>query len=104
MENIFWTGYTNKDRITAISDIQSIVSLYGFITDFKPFSDLSISIKIELEEFQIDPLYVALKEYMTLKEFQPLHSTSVVERSIYLNVVFIKGTGDVRHEIPAVPG
>ena len=104
MGNIFWTGYSNEDRNIAISEIQRIVSAYGFITDFKPFSDLAMSFKIELEEFQVDALYEALKEYMTLKDFQPLQSKSGVERSIYLNVTFIKGTGDVRHEIPSVPG
>jgi ribosomal protein S8 len=104
MQNIFWTGYTDKDRNTAISEIQQIVNAYGYITDFKPFSDLSISLKIELEEFKIDLLYDALTKYMALKEFQRMDSISTTERSLYLNVTFIKGTGDVRYEIPAVPG
>ena len=104
MNNIFWRGYCNNERIIAINDIQKIIGDYGYITDFKQFSDISISIKIELEEQNIDKLFCALKSYMSLDDFESLNSFSNRESLVFLNLTFIKETGDLEIEIPAVPG
>lgn len=104
MKIIFWTGYSNDERITAISDIKKVVNGYGDITDFKLFSDISISVKIELKELDIDKLYDRLKKCLGLNNFDKLNSSSTIERVIFLNVTFIKGTGDKRIEVPAVAG
>jgi hypothetical protein len=104
MENIFWTGYCNKERVVAITDIEKIVNSYGYIMDFKQFSDISMSIKIELKELNIDQLYNVLRKYMTLHDFGKLESSSDVDRVVFLDVTFVKGTGDLRIEIPAIPG
>lgn len=104
MKNIFWTGYCNNERITAISEIEKIVDNHGYITDFKLFSDISLMIKIELEELNIDELYIALKSYIRLNDFEKLNSTSSRERIIFLNITFKKGTGNLAIENPAVPG
>lgn len=104
MNIIFWTGYCNRGRYAAISEIEKIVDDYGYITDFKQFSDISISIKIELEELNIDKLYSSLKNYLSLNDFVGLNSKSNKERIIYLNVTFIEGKGDLRIKTPSVPG
>jgi len=104
MNTIFWTGYCNNERIIAISKIEKIINSYGYITDFKQFSDISLSIKIELEELNIDKLFNALKDYMSINDFEKINSSSNRERLIFLNVTFVKGTGDLRIEIPAIPG
>jgi hypothetical protein len=104
MNNIFWTGYCNNERIIAINEIEKIINSHGFIIDFKQFSDISLSIKIEMEELNIDKLYAALKSYMSLNNFEPLNSSSNRERCVFLNITFNKGTGDLRIEVPAVPG
>ena len=104
MKNVFWTGYCNRERTAAISELEKLVNQYGYITDFKLFSDISIAIKIELEEFKIDKLYDALKKYISLNDFDSVNSVSHAERVIYLNITFMKGTGDLKIDIPAVPG
>lgn len=104
MKSFFWTGYCNVERIIAINEIEKIVSPNGYITDFKQFSDISLSIKIELEESNIDKLYHDLKKYMILDDFDSLNSTSVRELSVFLNITFTKGNGDLRNEILSVPG
>jgi len=103
-ETIFWEGYCNSGRIIAINEIEKIISTYGFILDFKQFSDISIAITIELEEANIQKLYFGLKNYLRLKDFETADSTSKAERIVFLHVTFTKGTGDLRIEIPAVPG
>ena len=104
MENIFWTGYSEKNRYSTIQAIQTIVSKYGDIVDFKLFSDISINITIELEEHKVDVLFHHLKDIIGMGEFEYLDSISTKERTIYLNLSFSKGSGNLIIETPAVPG
>jgi hypothetical protein len=104
MKRIFWTGYSNKERNTAIYEIGKIISNYGFVTDSKRFSDLQISMTIEIEELNIDKLYCDLKKYLDLNDFEKLNSNSKNECIIFLNTSFIKGTGDFIIEVPSIPG
>jgi hypothetical protein len=48
--NIFWSGYSNRERQDTIIKIQHIVSQYGDLVDFRLFSDMAINMKIELQE------------------------------------------------------
>ena len=104
MKNIFWTGYCNTDRNIAIADIEKIVACYGYLIDFKHFSDISISIRIEMEECKIDMLFEALQNYMSINDSELLNSFSKSERVVFLNITFSNGTGLLINEIPAVPG
>jgi hypothetical protein len=96
--------YTNNDRHIAIYEIENITNQYGFITDFHMFSDVEINIKIEIEEANINNLYTDLKNYMTLSDYEVCHSKSNKECTILLNITFLKSTGDLRNDVPAVPG
>lgn len=104
MELFYWTGYCDKERIQAINTIECIINNYGFLTDFKSFSDISISITIEIEKQKIDLLYKDLKNYMSLKDFTLLNSRSDNECMILFNITFTKGTGNLKIEVPAIPG
>lgn len=102
--NIFWSGYCSSNRVVAINEIEKIVNKFGWITDFKQYSDISMMIKIEIEEQKIDDLFSILGEYLILNNFDKLNSSSLIERVIFLNIIFTKGKGDLRVEIPSVPG
>ena len=104
MKNLFWTGYCKNDRISAISKIETIVNTYGYIVDFKMFSDISITINIDIEESKIDKLYTALNTYLSVDKSDELYTDSNRERTIYLNIIFTIGTGDLKIETIAVPG
>jgi hypothetical protein len=104
MKNIFWSGYCNGARIEAISTLQRVIHDFGYITDFKIFSDVAISMRIEIEELNIDRLYEALTGYLNITGFDKITSASKSERVIFLHITFTKGTGDVKLEVPAVPG
>lgn len=88
MSNIFWTGYSSGNRHQVITQIKEIVGSYGDIVDFKLFSDISIAIKIEIQEYSIDTMYDKLSEFMLLDEYTKLNSNSKKERVIYLNITF----------------
>lgn len=104
MDNIFWTGYSNDERHSSMSAIKSIVTRYGNIVDFKLFSDISLTMVIEIEEFKIDKLYEELVNNIGIDKFEFLNSSSRKERTVYLNITFSKGSGNLIIEIPAVPG
>lgn len=104
IKNIFWTGYCYENRFIAVNEIEKIVNKFGFITDFKQYSDISIMMKIEIEEQKVDDLYFYLGQYLNLNDFEKLNSSLIRERVIFLNITFTTGKGDLRIEIPAVPG
>ncbi len=66
MKNIFWTGFSDDERHIAINKIQNTVSKYGDIVDFHLFSDISLSMAIEIEELKIENQ--ELKDKLTLLE------------------------------------
>lgn len=104
MENIFWTAYSNKERYAAIEEINQLVKNHGYLVDYKFFSDMSINIRIELEESRIDHLYSELRSIMEMNPFDFLNSSSKRERTVFVNINFTKGTGNLQIEVPNVPG
>ena len=101
---LYWKAFCNKDRNIAIYEIENVVNQYGFITDFHMFSDIEISIKIEIEEQNIYKLYKDLKTYLDLNDIEVLNSKLKNDRTILLNITFLKSTGNLKIEVPAVPG
>ncbi len=104
MENIFWSGYSHKDRIAAVSEIEMVINQYGNITDFKQFSDVSIALQVEIRESRLNDLYHALEKTMGMNEHKDLAVATEVERVLFLHVSFSTGKGELRIEVPLVPG
>lgn len=104
MENIFWTGFSDDERHAAIHKIQHVVSKYGEVVDVHFFSDISLNLTIEIDELKIDNLYDELTKIIGIQQFRYLNSTSKKERTIYLNITFGKGTGNLKIENPNVQG
>ncbi len=104
MENIFWKGFSDDERHSTINKIQSVVSKYGYVIDAHFFSDISLSMTIEIEEFKIDKLYDEFTKILRFQMAEKLNSISKNERTVYLNITFAKGTGNLKIEVPSVPG
>lgn len=104
MENIFWTGFSDDERHSAINEIQSVISKYGDLVDVHFFSDISLTMTIEIEEFKIDKLYDELTKIIGVQKPEYLNSISNRERTVYINITFAKGTGNLKIEVPSVPG
>lgn len=104
MGKLYWTGICSQERTQAIAQISSIINRHGFFSEFKLFSDVSLSMVIEIEERKVDALYEELGTYLALDDFPAVHSNSAKERIILFNVTFTRGTGNVEREVPAVPG
>jgi hypothetical protein len=104
MEMLFWSGVTNEERHPFIERIQCVISKYGDIVDFKMFSDLSLAIKLEVPGSKINDLYCELNKNLSMEAFVPLNQTPDVEKTVFLNVDFGKGKGDLKIAVPSVPG
>lgn len=102
MDNIFWTGHSNDERHSSISTLKKVIAKYGDIVDFKLFSDTSLTMVIEIEEYKIDNLYSELAERIGIGKYEYLNSFSRTERKVYLNITFTKGTGNLKIEVPFV--
>jgi hypothetical protein len=101
---IVWNGYCREERNAAIPEIEAIVNRFGYILDFRYFSDLTMSLVIEIEEKKIGTLYAALQTALSMEDCEGVPPESDKERNIYLHVTFLKGSGKLENEIPSVPG
>ncbi|MDX5584883.1 MAG: hypothetical protein QNK20_08100, partial [Aureibaculum sp.] len=77
----------------------------GCIMNFNMFSDLALTLSIEIEENKIQTLHKALSLVVNISEFEldDLNLESKKERLIFMNISFGSGKGEPKHEIPEVP-
>lgn len=104
MKKLYWTAYCDIERNIALEKIQAIISKYAFISDFKLFSDISINIIVEVETNKLDILYKELNKNIRIPSFNKDGIFYNNEIIIFLNITFIKSTGDLKIEVPHVPG
>ena len=102
-----WEGFSTNDRLIGIESIKDAISRNdGYILNFNMFSDLALSLSIELEENRITDLHKALKKVITVSEIDKgkLRPASQSAWLIFLNVSFGKGGGKLKTTAPAVQG
>lgn len=107
MKKLNWKATTQEDRIIAIEQIKTTISSNnGCITHFNMFSDLAMSLTIEVEEKDISQLHNALQTITHISELEneKASPTSITEWTIFMNITFGKGTGKLTHDTLAVPG
>ena len=104
MRRYYWNGISKDERIKSISEITTIVDIYAAIINFQRFSDISLSLVIEIEEYKLNDLYKRLAEVMFIEGFDQTLSDSIAECIILFNITFTKSTGDMKYEVPAIPG
>ncbi len=104
-KKINWSVYVDLERNKAIELIKSTISRNdGHIIKSNFFSDLALSLTVEIEERNIAKLYAEFASQMKISDFEGPDSDSSKEWWLLLNISFVKGTGDLRNEIPDVPG
>jgi len=103
MKKFYWSAYSNKPSVSNISEIQDIINNYGYIIDFKRYSDLTLALIVEVAECKIEKLYIDLRKLVTLSNWEMPENTSEAECILYLNITF-SGTGKIKIEVPDIPG
>jgi len=103
-----WEGYSNGSRIEIIDKIKTAIqNSDGAIMNFNMFSDLALTLSIEIPANRMNDLHQALSKILSIsiKDAEEVKDEcSIKEKMIYFNVSFTKGTGDLKNEIPDVPG
>lgn len=103
-ERIFWTAYSQRERSEVIANVEKIINKYGFITDFKHFSDLSFGLNVETSGKNIEKLYRKLAGFLKMDEYDCQPSDADAEVLILLHINFSRGKGNLKVKIPEVPG
>ena len=106
-KKLSWQAFSNSCRNEVIELVKNTISKNdGYIMNFNMFSDLAMSLSLEIEENKIANLHNSLKEILSLSELESetINSTSTKEWMIFINLSFNQGKGDLKFEIPSVPG
>ena len=107
IRNLNWQVFTEQERNKAIEELKGKISSHdGYIINSTFFSDLALSLTIEIEEKDILKLYASLADSMKISEsgFDNINASADKEWWIYLNVTFRQGKGDLKIDVPSVPG
>ena len=103
MHKVYWTGICSNERLTAISDISARLCRYGSILQFQKFSDLVLSLVVEVETGKLNFLHEDLGPLLNIEGFKSEDAAYTGEVILFLNITFAKGTGDLEFEIPDIP-
>lgn len=103
MKKFYWQGISSDERLKAIGDITHAVDQYATILNFQRFSDVMLSMLVEVEECKVNSLYQSLKYIMIVEGFEDNVTNSNSACLIFLSVTFTKGTGDLKIEVPNIP-
>ena len=99
--------FSNEDRHKVIEEVKELISIHhGYITHFQLYSDLALVLTLEIEEQYITALHEAFERMAVISEINSelfRHEASK-EWIIMLNLSFGQGKGELKVEVPAVPG
>ncbi len=100
-----WEAFSNRNRIEVIEEVKQLILDHdGYIIHFKMFSDLALNLNIEIEADKIPTLHQALSSKMSISELENHLFDSKKEWLIFIHLSFGQSHGNLRHEIPEVPG
>ena len=102
MKRLYWAAVTHQERHAAIQMLEMMVGKYGYITDFKRFSDLSISLIIEVPTSHSMALWSDLVAYFQMGDSEVPEVQPEQECTVLFNLSFANGTGNLSFEVPAV--
>lgn len=102
-----WEIFSNKNRNIVIDEIKAVLLTNdACIVNSSMFSDLALSLSLEIEQKSVIELYNSLSSIVTISDLDTgsININSSKDCLIFINVSFTSGTGDLRIEMPAVPG
>lgn len=102
MKKLYWTGISYDERVKAISEISSTIDKYATILNFQRFSDISLNLVLEIEEYKLHSLYDELCRLIAIDKNDHVHSNSKTTTIVFLNITFAKGTGNLIIEVPNI--
>jgi hypothetical protein len=102
-KKLSWQVFSNDDRNEVIEAVKNTISNSdGCIMNFNMFSDLALTLSVEIEENKIQTLHRALSRVVNVSklEVHNINLESKKEWLIFMNISFGKGKGELKQEIP----
>ena len=102
-----WEAFSKGKRTVIIENIKSAISQnHGYIVNFNMFSDLALTLSVEIEERHIPKLHLALLSVIDVSKIDAsnISPSSNKEWLIAINISFSQGTGTMKQDIPEAPG
>ena len=102
-----WQLFSNENRYEIIENIKNVISNSdGYIVNFNMFSDLALSLSVEIEENKIQKLHRALSQIINVSELKldNINLESKKDWLIFMNISFGRGKGELKQETPEIPG
>ncbi|BDD06853.1 hypothetical protein [Aureibacter tunicatorum] len=106
-KKVNWQVCTKIERNMTIEFIKDAIDKSsGYIFNHSMFSDLDLSICIEIEERDVHDLLLEFSKLLEVntKNMDQINSNSSKDMFVYLQISFLKGKGDLINKIPDVPG
>lgn len=104
MKRSYWTGMSTRPRTQAMAEITAIVDRFAIILNFQRFSDVSLSLLLEVEECKVTVFYETLQSVLMLEGLVEEMTDSTRDCMIFMNITFALGTGNLQIEVPDIPG
>ena len=107
LKKLNWDAIATDDRNIVIEAVKDTIATNGgYIMNFNMYSDLGLSLSIEIEESNIGELHKALSTILKVSDFKEdqINVKSKKECLLLLYVSFIHGKGALKNVIPQVPG
>ena len=106
-KKVNWKAISTGNRNAVIEYCKTaITEREGCILNFQLFSDLALSLVIEIEEKYLTDLYETLSQVASISESPPdgldLHSEA--SYWVLIHISFSRGKGELEIEVPEVPG
>ena len=100
MKRHYWTAICTEERLKAMADLTPIIDQYATILNFQRFSDVSLSLVLELEANKVSELQRALREVLLLEGDDVAPTNAAVDCLVLMNVTFARGKGNLEVEMP----
>ncbi|BDS09499.1 hypothetical protein [Aureispira anguillae] len=107
LKKLNWEAYSGANRMVIIEHIKELIDTHhGCIIHFNRFSDLALSLSIEVPENQIAALHKKFQHILQISELDTSNIDLSTEREwlIFMHLSFSKGKGNAKLDIPNVPG
>ncbi|MBL0018424.1 MAG: hypothetical protein IPP17_18800 [Bacteroidetes bacterium] len=91
MKRHYWTAICTEERLKAMADLTRIIDQYATILNFQRFSDVSLSLVLELEANKVSELQIALRQVLLLEGEDVAPTNTTKDCLVLMNVTFARG-------------
>ena len=107
LRKLNWQGFTNDNRHLIIEQIKAAINACdAYIVNFNLYSELSLNLSVVVEGKSIAQLFTSLTPILSMSEQDPGQFDTKASRewTVFVNITFGAGKGDLKSDVPNIPG